>query len=139
MDCCYICLEKTSIYFKLEDCNCTIYCHDDCFNKILKQNKCIICKKKINNLLEDKINKKLENLIILKIIKLLNDNFIINNILEMKSKFDFILFILYSIIISSLIIILSIFIIIIYFINYLYYFLKYKNIIKKNYIKKNIV
>ncbi len=36
MDNCYICLEKTSIYFNLKNCKCSIYCHDECFNKILK-------------------------------------------------------------------------------------------------------
>lgn len=138
MDNCYICLEKTSIYFKLLDCNCSIYCHDECFTKILKQNKCIICKKKINNNLQEKIDKKLENIFLLKVIKLLHDNFIINNILKMKSKFDFLLFVSYSIIISFITIFLSILTIIMYFINYQYYYLKYKNNIDKNYIKFKI-
>jgi hypothetical protein len=47
MDNCYICLEKTSIYYKLLNCNCSIYCHEECFRKILKLDKCIICKKNI--------------------------------------------------------------------------------------------
>ena len=138
MDNCYICLEKTSIYFKLLDCNCSIYCHDECFNKILKQNKCIICKKNITSALIDKINEEIEKMFLLKLVKLLHDNFVINNILKMKSKFDLLLFVLYSIIISLITICLSILIIIMYFINYLYYYLKYKNVIDKNYIKLKI-
>ena len=35
MDNCYICLEKTSIYYKFNSCNCYIYCHTDCFTKLL--------------------------------------------------------------------------------------------------------
>jgi hypothetical protein len=138
MDNCYICLEKTSIYFKLLDCNCSIYCHDECFNKILKQNKCIICKKNITSALIDKINEEIEKMFLLKLVKLLHDNFVINNILKMKSKFDLLLFVLYSIIISLITICLSILIITMYFINYLYYYLKYKNVIDKNYIKLKI-
>jgi hypothetical protein len=138
MDNCYICLEKTSIYFKLLDCNCSIYCHDECFNKILKHNKCIICKKNITSALLDRINEEIEKMFLLKLVKLLHDNFVINNILKMKSKFDLLLFVLYSIIISLITICLSILIITMYFINYLYYYLKYKNVIDKNYIKLKI-
>lgn len=47
-DNCYICLEKTNIYFSTKSCNCKIYCHDKCFNKLFLWNNCIICKKKIN-------------------------------------------------------------------------------------------
>ena len=48
-DNCYICLEKTNIYFKNEKCDCKIYCHDECFNKLYIFNKCIICKNNISN------------------------------------------------------------------------------------------
>lgn len=127
MDNCYICLEKTSIYFLSKNCNCNIYCHEECFTKILKLNNCIICKKKFNDDLLDKVNKKTEKIFILKILKILHDNFIINNILQMKSKFDFIFFMIYSILISLLTIFLSIFVSIIYSIYYAYYYYKYKN------------
>ena len=46
-DNCYICLEKTNIYFINTSCNCKIYCHEQCFNNLFYFNKCIICKKNI--------------------------------------------------------------------------------------------
>lgn len=137
MDNCYICLEKTSTYFLSKDCNCNIYCHEECFKKISKLDNCIICKKKINNDLFDKINEETEKIFILKIIKILHDNFIINNILKMESKFDFLLFVIYSILISLITIFLSSLAIILYSINYLYYFYKYKNIYN-SYVKLKI-
>jgi len=127
MDNCYMCLEKTSIYFLSKHCNCKIYCHENCLKKILKLDKCIICKKKINNNLSYKINEETEKIFILKILKKLHDNFIINNILKIKSSFNFLFFVIYSIVISLLTIFLSIFVLIIYSIYYLYYYYKYKN------------
>jgi len=119
MDNCYICLEKISIYFKLKNCKCSIYCHDECFKKILKMNRCIICKKNINNsFILNKINEDVEN------------------ILKKKSKLNYILFIIYSFIISLLIISLSPIILLVYITFYFYYFLKYRNEIYNNYEKK---
>ena len=140
MNNCYICLEETSIYFLSKDCDCNIYCHEDCFTKILKLNKCIICKKKFNNDLLNKVNEKTEKIFILNILKILHDNFIINNILLMKSKIDLLFFVIYSIIISSLTIFLSIFVLIIYSIYYTYYYYKYKNNYNSydNYVKLKI-
>ena len=141
MNNCYICLEKTSIYFKFKNCNCYLYCHEQCFANILKQNKCIICKKNINNtLLMDKINEEIENIFLLKLLnKMLYDNYIINYILKMKSKINFLLLVIYSIIFSIITIGLSIFILITYLIIYYYYFLKYRDTSKINYEKKYII
>lgn len=127
MDNCYICLEKTSIYFISKECDCKIYCHEECLKQILKLENCILCKKNINNLslkIEEKIEEKI---FILKILKKLHDNKLINNILKMESCFDLLFFVMYSIIISILTIILSIFILIIYYGYYTYYYYKYKN------------
>lgn len=130
MDNCYICLEKTSIYFKFLECNCNIYCHDECFKDVLKLNKCIICKKIINTALQEKIDNAIENILLMKLINVLHDNILINSILKIKSKYYFILFAIYSVLISCITILISGFILIIYLVKYLYYFLNYKNYIK---------
>jgi hypothetical protein len=130
MDNCYICLEKTSIYFKFLECNCNIYCHEECFKDILKLKKCIICKKKINTSLQKKIDNAIQNILLMKLINVLHDNFLINSILKTKSKYYFIIFAIYSVLISFLTILISGFILIIYLVKYLYYFLNYKNYIK---------
>jgi hypothetical protein len=139
MDNCYICLEKTSIYYKLLNCNCSIYCHKECFQKILKLNKCIICKKNIYNYsLIDKVYNETENILFFRIIKILYDNYFLQYIMSNKSKINYLLFILYSIIISLFTISLSIIFLFIYLTSYIYYFLQYKNKIFTNYEKKNI-
>ncbi len=136
MDNCYICLEKTSIYFKLKNCKCSIYCHDECFNKILKMNRCIICKKNINNyFILNKINEEVENVLYFKFLNILYDNFILQNIIKRISKLNYILFIIYSFIISLLTISLSPIILFIYITSYFYYYLKYRNKIYNNYEK----
>jgi len=135
-DNCYICLEKTSIYFKLNNCKCSIYCHDDCFRNIQKQNKCIICKKDINNtLLLKKINDKVDNIFILKIMNKLYNNFLINSIARKESNFYLILFVFYSITISLLTISLSFIFLFCQIFTYSYYYLKYKSKIYNNYEK----
>jgi hypothetical protein len=126
MDNCYICLEKTSIYFLSKECDCKIYCHEDCIKKILKLENCIICKKNINNF-SIKVEEEIEKIFILKILKKLHDNKFINKILKMESSFDLLIFVIYSLIISLLTIFLLIFILITYFGYYIYYYYKYKN------------
>jgi hypothetical protein len=136
MDNCYICLEKTSIYFKLKNCKCSIYCHDECFNKILKMNKCILCKKNINNsFIFNKINEEVENVLYIKFLNILYDNFILQNIVKKTSKLNYILFIIYSFVISLLTISLSPIILFFYITSYFYYYLKYRNKIYNNYEK----
>mgnify|MGYP003349972662 CR=1 FL=1 len=44
---CYICPDKTEIYFKSYNCNCKIFCHSECLQNIFNLEKCIICKKNI--------------------------------------------------------------------------------------------
>jgi hypothetical protein len=136
MDNCYICLEKTSIYFKLKNCKCSIYCHDECFTKILNMNRCIICKKNINNYFI--INKEVENVLYFNFLNILYDNFILQYILQRKSKLNYILFIIYSFLISLLTISLSPIILLHYLASYFYCFLKYRNKIYNNYEKKYI-
>jgi hypothetical protein len=126
MDNCYICLEKTSIYFLSKECDCKIYCHEECLKHLIEFEKCIICKKNINNF-SNKIEEETEKIFILRILKKLHDNKLINNILKMESCFDLLFFVIYSIIISLLTIFLSIFILIIYYGYYTYYYYKYKN------------
>ena len=139
MDNCYICLEKTSIYFKLNNCKCSIYCHDECFKKIQKQNKCIICKKNINDTFWiDKVNEEAENIFILKILNNLYDNYLINDILTMKSISYLLLFVIYSIIVSLLTISLSFIVLFCQIITYSYYFLKYRNKIYNNFERIHI-
>lgn len=126
MDNCYMCLEKTSIYFLSKECDCKIYCHEECLKEILKLEKCILCKKNINNL-SNKIEEETEKIFLLRILKKLHDNKLINNILRMESSFDLLFFVIYSLIISIITIFLSIFILIIYYGYYTYYYYKYKN------------
>jgi hypothetical protein len=137
MDNCYICLEKTSIYYKLKNCNCHIVCHESCFKKILKNNKCIICKQNIKKpLYYKKINQDFENIFIIKILdKVFYSNTFLNNILKSKSRINFLLLIIYSIISSLITISLSIFILINYLIIYIYYIIKYRDTTQKNYEK----
>jgi len=141
MDNCYICLEKTSIYFKLKNCNCHIICHDKCLQKILKKNKCIICKKNINNVLyNNKIDLEIENLFIIKILnKVVYNNSFINYIQNSKSTINYLLFILYSILFSLLTISLSIFILLNYLIINIYYLIKYRKSVQKNYERVYII
>jgi len=122
-----MCLEKTSIYFLSKECDCKIYCHEECLKEILKLEKCILCKKNINNNLSNKIEEETEKIFLLRILKKLHDNKLINNILRMESSFDLLFFVIYSLIISIITIFLSIFILIIYYGYYTYYYYKYKN------------
>lgn len=138
MDNCYICLEKTSIYFLSKECDCKIYCHEECLKQILKLDNCIICKKKNINNLSIKIEKETEKIFLLRILKKLHDNKIINNILKMESSFDLLFFVIYSLIISILTIILLIFILITYYGYYTYYYYKYRNNDYYNYVKLKI-
>ena len=120
MDNCYICLEKTSIYYKFNSCNCYIYCHNDCFTKILLEEKCILCKTSISKNIE-LIEKNVEKVLLFRFIKIINDNIFLDEILKMRTPLYFLLFIVYSIIMSFVNIILSIFLIVIYYMYYLYY------------------
>ena len=139
IDKCYICLEKTSIYFKLNNCKCSIYCHDECFKKIQKKNKCIICKQQINDIFWiDKVNEEAENIFILKILNNLYDNYLINDILTMKSISYLLLFVIYSITVSLLTISLSFIVLFWQTIIYSYYFLKYRNKIYNNFKRIHI-
>ena len=134
MDNCYICLEITSIYYLSKECDCKIYCHEECLKQILKLENCILCKKNINNF-SIKVEEETEKIFIIKILKKLHDNKFINKILKMESSFDILFFVIYSLIISLLTIFLLIFILIIYYGYYTYYYYKYKN---NNYIKLEI-
>ncbi len=120
MDNCYICLEKTSIYYKLNSCNCYIYCHTNCFNKVLLEEKCILCKTPISTNIE-LIEKSVEKVLLFRFIKVINDNIFLDEILKMRTPLYFLLFIVYSIIMSFVNIILSIFLLLTYGLYYLYY------------------
>ena len=137
MDYCYICLEKTSIYYLSKECDCKIYCHEECLQQILKLENCIICKKKNINNLSLKVDKETEKILLLKILKKLHNNKFINKILKMESNFDLLFFVIYSILVSLLTIFLSIFILIIYYAYYTYYYYKYRKN-DYNYVKLKI-
>lgn len=141
MDNCYICLEKTSIYFKLKNCNCHIICHDECFQKVLKDDKCIICKENIYTIFNNnKLYEEIENIFIIKYLdKIFYNNNFVNNILISKSRINYLLFVLYTIIVSFLTISFSILILVNYLFINIYYFIKYRNKNYNNYEKKYII
>ena len=130
MDKCYICLDNTFIYYKYNNCNCLIYCHEKCFDKIKNNYKCIICRNKIINT-EEFIYSIFEKTLLYKIIILLINNFILEYLLEMNTYLHFISFILYSLFNFIIIIILAIITILSYYSIYLYNY-KYINSNKYN-------
>ena len=136
MDKCYICLDNTSIYYKNNNCNCLIYCHEECFDKIKNNNKCILCRN--NNIInkEDFIYSIFEKTLLYKIIMLLINNSILDYLLEMSTYLHFGIFILYSLFNVIIIILLSIITILSYYSIYLYNY-KYinSNKFKKFFIK----
>ncbi len=126
MDKCYICLDNTSIYYKNNNCNCLIYCHEECFDKIKNNNKCIICHYNIIFNKEEFIYSIFEKTLLYKIIMLLINNSILDYLLEMSTYFHFTFFILYSLF-NVIIILLLLFISILsYYSIYLYHY-KYIN------------
>ena len=127
---CYICLENTEIYYKSNLCNCKIYCHEKCMEKIITYNKCIICKK-INNIhYINNINyyRLLINIIILLDNKyyILISKFIKNILLETQLYIIFLTFIYILFLIPFLLFVSGT-----YLINKFFY----KNIYKKYNIK----
>jgi hypothetical protein len=120
MNNCYICLENTFIYYKYINCNCFIYCHEECFDKIKNNNTCIICRKNINLDLENIIYKIIEKTLLFKLINLIYNNFIFNYLININSFTQFVFFYIYSIIASLLLLLLGIFIILLYYSLYLY-------------------
>jgi hypothetical protein len=131
MDKCYICLDNTSIYYKYNNCNCIIYCHEECFDKIKNNNKCIICRNNIFINKENFIYSIFEKTLLYKITMLLINNSIFDYLLEMNTYLHFIFFILYSLFNVLIIIILAIITIISYYSIYLYNY-KYINSNKYN-------
>ncbi len=125
MDKCYICLENTSIYFKNNNCNCLIYCHEKCFDIIKNHNTCILCRKKNNVDLDDIVYKIMNKTLLLRFINLIYNNFIFNYLITIRTYIHFGLFTIYSILASLLLIFLSIFIILLYCSIYIKY--KYTN------------
>jgi hypothetical protein len=136
MNNCYICLEETFIYYKNINCNCLIYCHKKCFDKIKNNKTCIICRKDTKLDLETIVYRVIEKTLLFKFINLIYNNFIFNYLIKISTYIHFGLFVIYSIIASLLLLLLSIFIILLYCSIYIYnYIYKKHNNFNKFFIK----